>query len=264
MKDTLQFRFPRFMKLLKNDLRLNHRGILYVTLGALAVLLLIGFAAAYDGQQAPDPEFYYSFYGLTLILGGALYTSVAFRELNRPHTAHLYLTTPASTLEKFLAKWVLTTFGFLIAHLLIFYLYVLIVNGVEVLTAETETTITEFSIFENSPVPLLMKIYFAGQSIYLLGAIAFNKYEFFKTAIVWSGFQFVLLIVTAFLFRLVFHDFFDGMMFEPGEVHASRTGEDFGNFMDTNFSLIANILFLLVLPTIIWAAAFFKLKEKEI
>ncbi len=264
MQDTLQFNFSRFLLLLKNDLRLNHRGIFYVALGTLAVLLFIGFVAAYDGSEAPDEDFFYSLYAFTLLIGGSLYTSVAFRELNKPPTAHLYLTTPASTLEKFTAKWLLTTFGFLIAHLLVFSLFVAIVNGIEVMTAETETTLSNFNVFADSPVTLLMKIYIAGQSIYLLGAIAFKKYEFFKTMIAWTVFQLALLFVTVILFRLVFHDFFDGMTFGPEQVHGVRTGEDFGNFMQTNFSLIAHALFLFILPGIVWAAAFFKLKEKEI
>lgn len=263
MKDSLSFQFSRFGSLLRNELRLNHRNILIVAGGVLAVLLFISVLTGYNGGSG-GAEFYYVWYGITLLGGGFLYTSVAFRELNRPTTGHVYLMTPASTLEKFLTKWLLTTFGYVLAHLVVFSLYVLIMNGLHS-TWSTEQ-FSEFSLSSaQGPVPILIQVYLCVQSLYLVGAVWFNKFEFFKTPLALNIVSLAFTFVIVLMFRIVFWDLFDGWNFSP-KMHGVlvEPGENAKNALEFFFKNIALNLVRIGGPLFLWTVAFFKLKEKEV
>jgi len=199
MKESLNFRFDRYLKLLRNEMKFNHKGVLIIAAGAFALLLLLSLAVS--ERQGHDGEFMNIWYGVTLMLGGFYYTSIAFRELNRPHTAHLYLMTPASTLEKFLSKWTLTTLGFALVHLIIYTIFSKVTLGLDAYFGKTY--FNAFEPFGQIPM-LLFKLYLTLSSLFLLGSIAFRKYEFFKVQLVLNLISIVLAFIAAFLFRIIF------------------------------------------------------------
>lgn len=259
MKDSLNFRFDRYLKLLRNEMKFNHRGVLIIAAGFFFFLTLLSlFVRERVGQ---DGEFMNIWYGLTLLVGGFYYTSIAFRELNRPHTAHLYLMTPASTLEKFLSKWTLTTVGFTVGHLITYTLFSIIVLAID--SYFGHTYFNAFEPFGEHPL-LLMKLYMTLSSVFLLGSLAFKRYEFFKTQIFLNVLSILLAIIGVFLFRIVFNQYFDGMQPQMNNIVIGGPEDDFRDFMEGSLWTVLKYLFWLGLPLLLWTVGFFKLKEQEV
>src|SRR5437870_5174244 len=108
--DTI--RPQRLLRLLTNDLRLQTKTILITAITVAVFLALLPFHVT----GSPDAYF------LILYIGGFIVTSMAFNELHDRNKAHYYLTLPCSNLERFLNKWLLTSIGYAIGTLLIYYL----------------------------------------------------------------------------------------------------------------------------------------------
>jgi hypothetical protein len=260
MKDSLNFRFDRFVKLLRNEIKFNHRGVLIIAAGLFFLLTLLSLAVS--ERVGHDGEFMNIWYGITLLVGGFYYTSIAFRELNRQNTAHLYLMTPASTLEKFLAKWTLTTVGFTVAHLILYTVFSKLALGLD--SYFGNTYFHAFEPFGEKPV-LLMKLYLPLSSIFLLGSVAFKKYEFFKTQIFLNVLSIVFALIAGLLFRIVFNEYFEGMRFSP-QMHDVVMVPDhrIKAFVEGPLLAASKYLFWLGLPLLLWTVGFFKLKEQEV
>ncbi len=260
MKDSLNFRFDRFIKLLRNEIKFNHKGALVVSAG---IFVLLTFIAVFTSERVGhDGSFMNIWYGITLMFGGFYYTSIAFRELNRPHTAHLYLMTPASILEKFLSKWTFTVIGYTLAHLVIYTLFSILVLAIDGYSGEVY-----FNPFEPfSAIPLLlMKLYMTLSSVFLLGSIAFRRYEFFKTQIFLNVLSIVLALIGVFLFRIVFNEYFTGMSFVPRMNNVIMEPEaKVKAFVEGPLWTALQYLFWLGLPLLLWTVGFFKLKEQEV
>lgn len=92
--------------------------VMYLTFMADAIA---GSAQLYDFSQLPAFIFYF-------IGCGWLYAGLTFKELNKPETAIRYLHIPASTLEKWLAKFLLVFIVFPAITLLAFQLGVIVFN----------------------------------------------------------------------------------------------------------------------------------------
>ena len=260
MKDILNFRFDRYLKLLRNEMKFNHRGILIIAAGTFVFLTLLSFFVS--ERVGHDDQFMNIWYGITLMFGGFYYTSIAFRELNRQNTAHLYLMTPASTLEKFLTKWTLSTVGFVLVHLVIYTIFSKIAMGFD--SYFGHVYFNAFEPFSETPV-LLMKLYLILSSVFLLGSITFRKYEFFKTQLILNVFSIGLAFIVAFLFRIIFRKYFEGMQFSPQMNNIVVEPEhDVKAFIEGPLWTALQYLFWLGLPLLLWTVGFFKLKEQEV
>lgn len=260
MKDTIDFRFDRYLKLLRNEMKFNHKAILIVVAGTFLFLTLLSlFVSERVGQ---DGQFMNIWYGVTLMFGGFYYTSIAFRELNRESTAHLYLMTPASTLEKFLSKWTLTTLGFTLVHLIVYTVFSMVALGLD--SYYGNTYFNAFEPFGDLPV-FLMQIYLTCSSLFLLGSVYFRKYEFFKTQLVLNLFSLGLTLIGAFSFRVIFNEFFEGLQFSPQMNNIIIEPEESAQeFIKGPLWTTLQYLFWLGLPLLLWTVAFFKLKETEV
>ncbi|MGK0363613.1 MAG: hypothetical protein ACI85O_000666 [Saprospiraceae bacterium] len=260
MKGILDFRFDRYLKLLRNEMKFNHKGILIIAAGTFVLLTLLSFVVS--ERTGHDGEFMNIWYGITLMFGGFYYTSIAFRELNRQDIGHLYLMTPASILEKFLSKWTLTTVGFVLAHLVIYTIFSMVALSID--SYSGHTYFNAFEPFGHIPV-LLMKLYLTLSSLFLLGSVAFRKYEFFKIQLVLNLFGIVLTFIGAFLFRIIFNQYFEGMQFSPQMNNIVIEPEHTVKaFIEGPLWTALQFLFWLGLPLLLWTVAFFKLKEQEV
>jgi len=248
------FDFRRFSLLLQKELWSGNKKPLIVVGAAFGFLML--FAWLMISTNGGYENLNFNFFPLVLIGGGLVFTSVIYYEFNDKTGTHHYLSLPASNFEKYLSKWVITAILFPIAAILLFWIYVKLADGLY--HYYTEKHITSWFLNEWWSW-FFLKIYIVLQSIYLIGAIAFQKYTFFKTSLT-SFFLYVLFVVTCLAaHRIIFAEFYDG--FEP-------TG-----YMDTNHSTQEFVLVTMMkwaeyaawflVPPIMWAVGFFKLKEKE-
>ena len=262
------FNLNRILLLLKAELLQGKRRPLLVGAVAFAFMtFLVLTLPDKDTGGFQDHEFlniYYIWYPIFLLIGGFIFTSYAFSQLDEKPGAHHYLTLPASTLEKFVSKWLITSVGFAFVYTVAFWLAATIINMISQVVYNA--TPFAFSLFNNidgfeTETPFLfVKIYLAVQTIYLVGAIMFRKYVVFKTPLAGLGITLAFAFVVVLIARVVFHEAFDGWEATPMNVHPTETLDNFFNGPAENLGWVC--LFLIV-PIWMLAIGFFKLKETE-
>ena len=247
------FDFRRFSLLLQKELWTGNKKPPIIVGAVFGLLMLFAWFMIETGEYK---YLNFNLFSFLLFGGGFIFTSIIYYEFNDKTGTHHYLSLPASTFEKYLSKWFITAVLFPIVFVLLFWIYVKL--GDRLYYSYTEESITTWFI-NNWWTFFFIKIYFVVQSIYLVGAIAFQKYTFFKTSLtgILSFILFGILCLTA--HRIIFASYYDGLEIVEGfdTNHATR---DF--VLGTMLNWAEYALWLLT-PPIMWAAGFFKLKEKE-
>ncbi len=73
---------------------------------------------------------HYNSYASTLLMGGFILSSLAFHDLGNTLRRYHYLTLPASTFEKFIGMWLLTSVGWILLYTLTYTVYTVVVNPI--------------------------------------------------------------------------------------------------------------------------------------
>jgi hypothetical protein len=211
------FSFPRFQRVLQNDVLRISKPLMFGTLAMLGLLCLAYLINFEPGQHVDDPAVSVVFFGLTLGLGGLLFTSSSFNDMHHPLERYHFLMLPVSNFERFLSRYLLT------GPLLV--LYVVVTFTVMDWTANhfaswaKEANVPLFSPFEFKPL-LLIKIYLLLHTVMLTGAICFRSYAWIKTAL---SFLLVLASMPVVIYlsvRIFFYDSFSWNSFrEVRNVH---------------------------------------------
>ncbi len=263
METNQYFSFPRFWHLMQREFAQNKR-ILFM-IAAVAFLVVGGnlLGWAYNREHGVH-EFGYGFY---LLVGGFILTSLSFTEMNRPDSKLFYLTLPASSLEKFLSRWLITGIGFAVFFTIGYWITTIIARGLGI--AIFDFNIGDFNAFTKENL-LFFQIYLAVQTVFLLGAIYFRKSAIFKTVLATALVAFCLIIIAAISFRLVMFDLFDGLInFRPemevnGNIVPVEPSRSYQNFMERNAENYLRIVGLWIVPTVLLVVGYFKLKETEL
>ncbi len=227
---------------------------------------------------------------------GGIFACVSFVDFSNSAEAIFYLNKPASYLEKWLTE-VIVRIGFLfLVYTIIFYVIdipaTFLVRGIEYTSSMDKSTIKEVGvtkIFHASDLfffympnlneglvyILLASLYTSIVGFFMYGAVLFNKYSFFKT------------LFLAFFVGMIyfFYGFFivESNFLMPGDWNYSfpikANLDNVSSLLTTNIydpnggyrtSLDASVLslvslfLLIVVPLIIVACSYFKLKEKEV
>lgn len=258
--NNLIFNPNRFLLLLQKELWSGNKKPLIVTGAIFGFLILFAIFMIYteDGYHALN----YNLFPLVLLGGGLIFTSVSFYEFNEKTGTHHYLSLPASTFEKFLSKWLITAILFPIATVILFWLYSKIgdwlyyKHGNYIVEEYDGWSVTNWWSW------FFIRLYLVIQTIYLVGAIAFQKYTFFKTSL--STFLTILLFggLCFLSFRLIFADFFVGFL-SPNHELSLVTNDETQDFMMNHYQNGLEYGLWLLLPAVMLVVGFFKLKEKE-
>ena len=252
------FDINRFSLLLKKELWSENKKSLLIAGAVFGFLIVFALLQTYifGGYEGMN----WSMFPMVIFGGGLVFTSTIFHEFNDKTGTHHYLSLPASTFEKFLSKWLITAILFPIVASLLFWVYSKI-GDVIYFNYRGETHYTPWKLSDWWSI-FFIKIYIVYQSTYLIGAIAFQKYTFFKTSVVHWIYTIVSLIIAAILFRIIFADQFDGLFSINEQLHM-QTSEEVIHFMENRFISISEFALWFLVPPIMWAVGFFKLKEKE-
>ena len=117
MKVAQVFSINRFYRVLQKDILLYSRPILVAALIVLLINVFNGLTSYYYVK-----EWGIELLITLLLLGGFFVISFAFHELHSPSKNVMFLTLPASSMEKFLGKFILTSIGFVAGTIAIFYI----------------------------------------------------------------------------------------------------------------------------------------------
>lgn len=266
--NNLQFNFGRFVNLLRLDILSRKKKIaieLLATFGIFIIFAVLWILDLNDRQTVITQQYHTFCYVLGLIAGGVLWTSNIFHEFRTIGKRQTYLCLPASNLEKFACKWLLTFLAFPIIYTLCYALYQQMILPVFI-ESWTGITFNKISLFtsetfsEFSPVAIYLWL----QGIFLLGAVAFNRYVLPKTILANSVFNIATAIVAVILFRIVFASYFTGFFsIETQDINV-QPSQSFQIFMEDRALGILTFISYYLVPIVIWVIAFFKLKEKEL
>ena len=194
-----------------------------------------------------------------LYVGGLVLISYSFVELDDPVRRSAYLLVPASTLEKMTARLVLTLVAFPVACLMLYWATSLVGAGLGSLIWEESFDV--YNPFTEETWRLLT-VYPLVHSIFFLGAVWFRKSTVFKTMLAVVVAQIGLVIVTAFIFRVVFFDFFQGMSFEPSQEFRLNI-VDAGWLTSDLSARIGKVFTYLLFGPWLWAIAYLRLADTE-
>jgi hypothetical protein len=255
------FSFRRFRRLFVKHTIEHYRTYLMSLAVLVGVLLLGGSFIFYMDPDPPDPAFQSVIFVALLLLAGTLFTSTVFADYGDRNKAIPALTLPATALEKFLVGWLYSYPIFLVVYIGAFYLALL---G---LSSSRHWGPGQHFYLLNLRQPgmdVLFLIYSVLQAVSLFGAVFFSKLHFIKT-----GFAFFIALGIAIFLNTFLLKVFSGL----GVVKMSLPF-GFLNFYvhDRFYSISLNdpgtsttILYVMMLVTlVIWVAAYFRLKEKQV
>lgn len=231
------FNFPRVLQLISNDIWQQKIVVLIV---ALLIALICTVQLAYKPSNIDA-----SFYFFLLYVIGFIATGSVFNELHDRQKAYKYLLLPASSLEKFLAKWLLTAIIYPLALLFLLYSLSLLNFILNTLLGLPGPSYTYMTIF-NGDLWLGICKYIILQAVVLLGAVSFKKYALLKTALVVISF---FMLIGA-LFWVLTWFFMPHFALDESLVRASLQGWHF--------------IFWVLLAPFCWYVTYLKLAEYEL
>jgi hypothetical protein len=235
MKSLFLFNPVRFLAIVRLDLAAASRPLSIIAAGALAIALLAGMAGTGVGD---------GFFGILLFIGGILVTSAACADLHEPRSCAAHLLLPASVLEKFSSRALLSSIGFAAGSVAAVWLCSFAASEVTQLARGAGTPI--FSPLRESVWKSVCS-YLSLQSVFLLGAYFFRKHAFIKT---------VLAVALLFLGFAVIA----GTLFHLGLFESLKNGLVFSTAMNGGFSNspVLSALETWVMPPILWVLAFWR------
>lgn len=256
------FNMQRFLKLLSKQTKENYKTYL-LSLAVMAGILtiLMGLVVyANQGQLAVNVQF--AFFFNFLIFSGAIFTSMIFTDLGDQKKAIPVLTLPVSNFERFLVGWLYSFVIFQLIFVSCFFAIDFILVSIGNTEPLVKNTVVGFNN-ENTELTMALSVYVVIHAITFLGALYFERLHFIKTAFAF----FIFIIAIALInqpFTKVLFDHLDGVKGVPfiGVNIQSKTEAYMINPDDDANRITA---FMAIAVTILlWTAAFFKLKEKQV
>ena len=175
------FYWPRFQRILTNDLLIQGRKTLMATLALMAVGLLVYLIAVDNLPPAETPRRLYQILFLAALLGGGfIFTSLIFSDMHHPLERFHYLTLPCSNFERLLSRYLISGPLFYLYTLAAYTLFEVIAR---VLSLAVLGRAGQFFDPTNPLVMLSVKFFFAVHPLVFLGAIYFQDRNLAKTVL---------------------------------------------------------------------------------
>jgi hypothetical protein len=212
-------------------------------------------------------------YFFSLFVVGSFYASQYFRDLGSRSRGINFLLVPASAFEKVLCSLLYTVILFFVVFTALFYLVDVLMVSITRSFVVMDYPKGEggiLNVFESAKLPFdgkstinILLIFFAIQSVFLLGSVYFSKYSFIKTVI--SGF--VVFFIGFFFFYFLYE-----MMPNGGYSNGFLTsylinGNGKDDYLVSIPSWVGKILYYFLMYGIapfLYIVSYFRLKEKQV
>jgi len=233
-----------------------------VLLGGL--LLLMGGIAFLNGQRFPVGA-QAAFFAMLLLVTGAFFTSTVFAALGDKRQAASLLTLPASTLEKYLAGWVLSLPGFGLVYTAAFYAADGLLLWAVRLRGWPTPLLNIFSA-QQASLAWLLVCYPLLHGYMLYGSLFFRKNQFVRTAALGLlGLLVLALVNWRVMSTLLGVEVGLALPFGTVNVHTSSATYEMVREVSVSASQLPWLGALpLVLATMLWVAAYFRFAETQI
>ncbi len=230
-----------------------------MSLGVLCGVFLLGGAFLfYMLDQPPDPGFQTVLFAMLLLISGTIFTSTVFSDYGIKRKAIAALTLPASSFEKYLVGWLYSYPIFLILYTCVFYL---LLTGLASLKQWPGFHFEIFNLFQQDMIVFIV-LYSILHAIAIYGAVYFNKLHFIKT-----GFAFFIGYGISIILNTLFLKFLTGEDVRPaipfGYLNFDSNNQYYS--ISKTGTIPETILIVLMLAAVlIWIAAYYRLKEKQV
>jgi hypothetical protein len=250
---TNNFSINRLYLLIQRQLVVNKKNLLIAFAACFGTILTIFLLTIYGSatvQYMPLIAISFS----VIFLGGYIFTSIGFNELHTPDKAYQYLTLPATTLEKLLSVWLLTSFIYIVVSMILIGIIALSGNLFALAIGAGTMGI---GAFKQIPIFMMIGIYLITQTIFLLGSCYFRKNNFLKTLFALFVFGMALAIYAGINGMIFFHSF-------NININDEATSETFKLFMEQTFPIIIKVIFHYLSAPFFLVVSFFVLKERQV
>lgn len=254
------FSLKRFCRLFVKHSVEHYRAYLMSIAVLSGVILLGGSFLFFMVPEPPDQGYQTACFIILMLIAGTIFTSTVFTDFGEKTKAIAALTLPATAFEKFMVGWIYSYPIFLAVYTAIFYLALLGLSITKHWDANHHFVL--FSLRQGE-MPALLVLYSTLHAITIFGAILFKNLHFIKT-----GFAFFISYGALLVGNTIFLKTITGL-----EIIKLAMPFGFLNFdigpkyysisADGPDSLTVTITMMLV-TALIWAAAYFKLKEKQV
>jgi hypothetical protein len=243
---------------MRNDVSVARTPAIMLAAASGATLILYVLTA----WGAGSPTFHEVVYPILLVVLGYILSSFAFSDIHEPRTGAYALTAPGSTLEKYVAKVLLTSVGWAIAVTLVYMATTALGAGLARL------------IFGHSHgifVPRgrgmweLIAGYLVSQSIFVLGSVYFKKAAFLKTVLAATVIGIIFAVFFTFAFRVIYWGEFARFWPSEAEMNAvARAAQPVIEWFARVGTRITDIARWTVVPIFFWVAGYVRLRETEV
>jgi hypothetical protein len=254
------FSFKRFYYFIRYYLITNAKA-LSITAAALFIILL--FFSLLGASNKSDNNNLYKGFTQILILTGVVLTGLSLNNTNSKPRKMFYLSIPCSTFEKYFGIFFISTVGFCLVFILLYFLYYHLFIFLSHWWFQRN-----YSMFDPFSASCITAVgyYLIFHSVFFLGASSFGRNSLGKTIlsliIIGAAFAFIAYVFVRIIFYAEFKLFPE--VFKSGYLFFHRLSPEFQHFI--NNDLKNGLLFVLkyILAPYCWVLSFFKLKEMEV
>ncbi len=253
MEHIKSFSFKRILLLMQKTLYENAKSVLTGLITVFGLFSFILFMSALKDGAAWDKL--QTFYFIGLFIAGFFISGSAFSNFRNKEKTMSYLTLPASSSEKFISEWLLTSIIYIIIYSVIFFVFNLLVF---LIGDVFNFKVSFINLFTEETLRMFLH-YIIIQSVLLAGAATFKKIPLFFT--ISSIFIFGLIItVYITLLTLSIKGQFEVFRFSGNGIQ----GNNFNYDLKDHWLLhVPGIMYYYVTAPVFWIYTYFKLKEKE-
>ncbi|MGD2033603.1 MAG: hypothetical protein PVF73_01000 [Bacteroidales bacterium] len=244
------FEISRFWLLLKMEIARSRKGLLVTLVITFGFLFFIGLLLTPFIDPSMIIYEHNTGFAFTLLTGGFILSSLAYRDSSNTLRRYKYLTLPVSTFEKFLSMWLLTSFGWILLYTITYTIYSFFANAIGQLLFH-DLVFETFNPLGPGAVQF-MKLYFVLQGIFLAGAAHFKGYVIPKTLLTLILFGAVCGGITYLLMQDLFH------------IEMTTESCSFIGLPSFQVWMIIQWLFWWLLAPLCWVITYLGLKEQEV
>jgi hypothetical protein len=255
------FNINRFIMLFKKHSIEHAKTYLLSVIVLLGLVFLVLGFNSYTSRGLLDQNAQQVTFMFIMLLGGSIFTSMAFIELGDKKKSIPFLTLPASHLEKYLVAWLYSYVIFQVVFIAGFYLIdTMVIHLGATPVEERDKIINVLAMDEKFAVIYLFYALFNGLTLW--GAVFFEKMHFIKTAVIF----FIGLIILVLLNNQILNLFIGKDL--QGDVPFQGAGiNDHVHFWriypDKSITQYGKYIIEFT-ALLLWTSAFFRLKEKEV
>ena len=262
------FDIKRAIQFSRLKLNLNKKFFAISVGGFLGLMFIITFFFAYNlnNENAAISNIFHKVAAITMLYGGALFFGGrVFIKMNSGAKTIEQLMIPASIFEKFIVPLLFSSIGWILFTAVSYQLFAMLTNAVWSGIFSLDIPVYNFlDIINEANWVTSIKFYFLSHATFFLGSAAFRKYSIPKTALASFLIMLAFFLLGYIAILLLFgNDLSFGVAsaitFSKPEIQEWFTNGGGKLLVKSTYWAVG-----VVLPIILYAAAYFKLKEREV